>query len=69
MFVILNVALVGEEPLCVFIVYYLLFITLLSRLVITQSSDQVKVKDTSQLINGMSKLLQKLLKYFNGTTI
>ena len=38
-------------------------------LVNTQFSDQVRVKDTSQLINGMSSVLQKLLKYFNGTTI
>ena len=38
-------------------------------LVKTQFSDQVKVKDTSQLIKGMSKVLQKLLKCFNGTTI
>ena len=32
-------------------------------------SDHVKVKDTSQLISGMSNILQKMLKYFNGTTI
>ena len=31
--------------------------------------DQDQVKDASQLINGMSTVLQKLLKYFNGTTI
>ena len=42
-------------------------IRLFSKLVITQFSDQVKVKDTSQLINGMSNALPKLLKYFNGT--
>ena len=35
----------------------------------TQFSDQVKFKDTSQLIKDMSRLLQKLFKYFNGTTI
>ena len=35
-------------------------------LVITQFSDQVKVKDVSQLINGMSIVLQTLLRYFNG---
>ena len=39
------------------------------RLVITQFSNQLKVKNTSQLINGISIFLQKLLKYFNGTTI
>ena len=38
-------------------------------LVKTQFQDQVKVKDTSQLINGMFRLLQKLLKCFNGTTV
>ena len=61
--VILNVTFVGEDSLRVF------FISLLSRLVITQFSDQVKIKDTSQLISGMSKHLQKLLKYFNGTAV
>ena len=60
---IINVASVEEESLRVFV------ISLLSRLVITQFSDQVKVKDTSQLISGMSKHLQKLLKYFNGTAV
>ena len=30
---------------------------------------QVKIKDTSQLINEISKVLQKLLRYFNGTAI
>ena len=34
-----------------------------------QFSDQAKTKDTLQLTNDMSKVLQKLLKYFNGTTI
>ena len=38
-------------------------------LFITQFLNQVKVEDTSQLINGMSSVLQKLLKYVNGTTI
>ena len=35
--------------------------------VITQFSGQVKVKDPSQLVNGISNLLQKLLRCFNGT--
>ena len=35
----------------------------------TQFLDQGKIKDPSQLIKGMSRLLQKLLKYFSGTTI
>ena len=43
--------------------------SLVALLVITQFSDQVRVKDTSQSINGMSSVLQKLLKYFNGTRI
>ena len=38
-------------------------------LVITQFLDQFKIKDTSQLINGVSSALHKLLKYFNGRTI
>ena len=29
----------------------------------------VKIRLTSQLINGISRVLQKLLKYFNGTII
>ena len=33
-----------------------------------QFFDHVKFNSTSQLINGISKLLQKLLKSFNGTT-
>ena len=38
-------------------------------LVITHYLDQVKIKDTSQLINGVFNALQKLLSYFNGTAI
>ena len=36
---------------------------------VTQFADIVKVKDTTQIINGISSSLQKLLKYFKGTTI
>ena len=36
---------------------------------ITQFSDQVKMRLLSQLIKGISRVLQKLLKYFNGTAI
>ena len=36
---------------------------------ITQDGDHVKIRLTSQLINGISRVLQKLLKYFNGTII
>ena len=34
-----------------------------------QFSDYVKIRFTSQLINCISKILQKLLQYFNDTTI
>ena len=40
-----------------------------AKLVITQSLDHVKIRLTSQLINGISSVLQKLLKYFSGTII
>ena len=35
----------------------------------TQFSDQVKIKYTSKLMKGMSKVLQKLLQCFNGTIV
>ena len=38
-------------------------------LIIIQSLGQVKMRFTSQLSNGISRALQKLLKYFNGTDI
>ena len=38
-------------------------------LVMRQSLDHVKTRLTSQLINGISSVLQKLLKYFKGTII
>ena len=38
-------------------------------LVMTQVYDYVKKKLISQLINGISTILQKLLNYFNGTAI
>ena len=38
-------------------------------LVMTQVDDHVKKRLTSQLINGISRVLQKLLKYSNGTII
>ena len=34
----------------------------------TQFLYQVRIISTSQLVNGISKFLQKLLKYFNGIT-
>ena len=36
---------------------------------ITQSLDQVKISSISQLIKGISRVLQKLLKYFSGAII
>ena len=36
---------------------------------ITQSAYQVKIKLISKLIKGISRVLQKLIKYFNGTAI
>ena len=38
-------------------------------LVITQIDDHVKKRLTSQLSNGISRVLQRLLKTFNGATI
>ena len=38
-------------------------------LVITQIDDHVKKRLTSWLINGISRVLKKLLKNFNGTII
>ena len=38
-------------------------------LVITQVYDRVKMRLTPQLINAISRILQKLLKYSNGTII
>ena len=35
--------------------------------VIEHTADHVRMKLISQLINGISKVLLKLLKYFNGT--
>ena len=35
----------------------------------TEFSDHVKIRFISQLIDGMSSVLQKLLKCFNGTTV
>ena len=35
----------------------------------TQLADQVKIVLTSQLIKDISRVPQKLLKYFNGTII
>ena len=62
----LNVAPVGELSLCSGLAPS---ISRFSKLVITQFLSYVKLSDTSQLINDISKPLQKLPKYFNGTAI
>ena len=36
---------------------------------ITQVDDHVNIRLTSQLINGISRVFQKLLKYFDGTIV
>ena len=36
---------------------------------ITQFADQVRTRLISQLINSISRLCQKLLKYFHGTIL
>ena len=38
-------------------------------LVTTRFADQVKIRLTSKLIKGISRVIQKLLTYFNGTAI
>ena len=49
--------------------YLLLQVITLSPSEITQFFDQVKIKLISQLIKVISRVLQKLFKYFNGTAI
>ena len=41
----------------------------LVELVVTQVDDHVKMRLISQLINGISGAVRKLLNYFNGTAI
>ena len=43
------------------------FVTLVQ--IITQFADKVKIRLSSQLIKGISRVLRKLLKYFIGTII
>ena len=47
----------------------MLLLDLQQALDITQFADQVKIRLISQLINDISRFLQKLLKFFNGTII
>ena len=50
-----------------FYVFYLLFSLVAEE--ITQFSDQVKMRLISQLNKDISRVLQKLLEYFNDTSI
>ena len=45
------------------------YLSLSAELVISQVDNHVKKGLTSKLINGISRLLRKLRKYFNGTII
>ena len=38
-------------------------------LVITEVVDHLRLRLVSQLISGILRVLQKLLKYFNGTDV
>ena len=44
-------------------------VPLIALAIVKQFVDQVRIKLISQLINGISRVLQKLLRYFNGTII
>ena len=68
MSVILNVAFVGllSAPTAGFASR---FASLVALLVNTQFSDHIKIRFIAQLTNGISSVLQKFLKCFNGTTI
>ena len=44
-------------------------VTLNFDLLITQGDDQVNIRLVSHLIKVISRILQKSLKYFNGTSI
>ena len=68
MSVILNVAFVGLL-IAATARFTSGFASLVALLVNTQFSVYVKMRFISQFINGMPSVLQKLLKYFNGTTI
>ena len=56
-----------EKHKVLYLLFYLFFATLTEE--ITRSSDQVKIRLVSQWINGISRVLQKLLKYFKGTGV
>ena len=68
-----------KQIIAVTVMYYLVLIMLplehkavvvaLFALAIIQLVDQVMIRLNSQLINSTSRVLQKLLEYFKGTTI
>ena len=45
------------------------FLPVIGLFIIKHLLDQVRVRLISKLINGISRVLQKVLKYFNGTLI
>ena len=74
MSVMLNVAFVGASILSLAFTGWLVLgsaspVVCVAIAVKTQLSGQVKVKDTSELKKEISKIIQKLLKCFNGTVI
>ena len=66
--VILNIAFVALL-IAAMVGFALGSASLVALLVIKFFSDQVKIEDTSQLINDISSVFQKLLKYVNGRKI
>ena len=50
-------------------VFIITSVTASVELVMTQLIDQVKMRFILQLIRGISRVLQKILKYFNSTAI
>ena len=68
-----------KKQIAVTVMYYLVLIMLplehkavvaaYFALAIIQLVDQIMVRLNSQLINSTSRVLQKLLEYFKGTTI
>ena len=42
---------------------------LIGRSIVKKIADQIRIRLISQLINGISRVFQKLIKYFDGTII
>ena len=70
MSVILNVAPVGLSTTSTAgLLRQVRIVCLVTLLFNAQFRDQVRIKDNLQLIKGISNVLQRLLKYFNGLAI